>query len=233
MADVDIQKKISIFLKSALENYFVNDYNDAIRDLKSAEVIDRDNHEILYNLGICYSRLGLYVTAAAYFERILSLPMGVVDVLTVRKLFSYALIQTGDFLKAGDVLNRVLNSVPADITALSMKGYCLQKQGLFSQAIDVYRLIVSYDKTDLNACNSLAYILAENNTNLDEALELAVLVNNSVPGSPSYLDTLGFVYMKRGEYNAAKNFLKKASGLSPLSSDIIEHLKQLNSLHTG
>jgi tetratricopeptide (TPR) repeat protein len=58
--------------------------------------------------------------------------------------------------------------------------------------------------------NNLAWLIAENHGNLDEALQLAtaaVSKNQSVPG---YYDTLGWVYMKKGLYSPAVEQMRKA-----------------------
>jgi len=68
----DINSILNSLRKTALDNLFTRDYDSAIGELKKAEMIDRDNPEILFNLGISYSRKGLYKTASEYFQRVLS-----------------------------------------------------------------------------------------------------------------------------------------------------------------
>ena len=69
MTDSDLQKKIDGFLNSALKKFLISDFDSAIRELKAAEMLDKENPEILYNLGINYCRLGLDKTAIAYFKK--------------------------------------------------------------------------------------------------------------------------------------------------------------------
>lgn len=63
------------------------------------------------------------------------------------------------------------------------------------------------------AANNLAWLIAENQGNLDEALQLAnsaVAKNQTVAG---FYDTLGFVYLKKGLYSPAVQQFKKAVAL--------------------
>jgi tetratricopeptide (TPR) repeat protein len=67
------------------------------------------------------------------------------------------------------------------------------------------------------AANNLAWLIAENQGNLDEALQLAtsaVSKNQTVAG---FYDTLGWVYLKKGLYLPAIEQLKKAVALDESS----------------
>ena len=76
------------------------------------------------------------------------------------------------------------------------------------------------------ALNNYAYALAERGERLDEALRMAERAVDAQPSSPSYLDTLGWVYYRLGRYDAAAETLTRAvdaSGGSP-SATVLEHL---------
>lgn len=71
------------------------------------------------------------------------------------------------------------------------------------------------------AANNLAWLLAENQGNLDEALQLAsasVGKNQSVAG---YYDTLGWVYFKKGLYPSAVEQLRKAVAIDEKSGNAV------------
>jgi len=227
MSDTGLNEKINGFLKTALEKFIVSDFNEAIRDLRAAEVLDRDNPEILYNLGVCYSRLGLFKTSVQYYERLIALPDTFIEILTVRKLLAFSLIQTGQYTDAEKAIEGVLLKTPRDTAALSMKGYCLEKLGRYRDAVTVYSEIIKIDKGNLNSYNSIAYILAMTKTNLDRALKLARTACEKKDNNPAYLDTLGFVCMKRGDRAAAKKYFTKALELAPFSKEIKAHLREL------
>ena len=67
------------------------------------------------------------------------------------------------------------------------------------------------------AANNLAWLIAENQGNLDEALQLATAAvsrNQTVAG---FYDTLGWVYFKKGLYSAAVKQFRKAVALEEKS----------------
>jgi tetratricopeptide (TPR) repeat protein len=230
MSEVELQKKIDDFLQSALRKFIIKDYNEAIRDLKAAEVLDKDNPAILYNIGINYSRLGLYKTAIKYFSRILKLKLTFVDILDVKKLISYACINTGEIKKAIKYLEDVLSTTPDDVSGRNMLGYCLEIQGKYDDAREMYKAIIEIDKENYNAYNSLAYITAKTDGNLQESLRFAQIAHESNQKNPAYLDTIGFIHMKMKNLDTAEQFLKRASELAPLSEEVQQHINDLEEI---
>src|SRR4029450_11914643 len=81
------------------------------------------------------------------------------------------------------------------------------------------------------AHNNVAWILASQGKSLEEALQSArkaealVRANQALAASlPGVLDTLGFVYYKRGEYGLAEPPLRQAAELSTNDPTIQYHL---------
>jgi len=79
-----------------------------------------------------------------------------------------------------------------------------------------YRAALKIYPDSADAANNLAFILAERGENLNEALELAQKARSKFPENPNIIDTLGWVYYKKGLYdNAISEF-----------SDAVEKLPQ-------
>lgn len=74
------------------------------------------------------------------------------------------------------------------------------------------------------ALNYLAYMWAEKGVNLDKALEYATRAVKLVPDEGAYLDTMGWVYYKRGEHSKALDYLRKAIKAMPDDPVIVDHL---------
>ncbi|MDQ3130621.1 MAG: tetratricopeptide repeat protein [Acidobacteriota bacterium] len=68
------------------------------------------------------------------------------------------------------------------------------------------------------AANNLAWLLAENQGNLDEALMLAQKSVSQIQNSAGFYDTLGWIYYKKGLYTPAVEQLKKAVALDEAES---------------
>jgi tetratricopeptide (TPR) repeat protein len=81
----------------------------------------------------------------------------------------------------------------------------------FDAAVDYFRKAVAKDENSVFAANNLAWIYAVyGKGNLDEAVRLAQSAVQASPGVPSFSDTLGWVYYKKGLYGAATEQLQKA-----------------------
>ncbi len=73
-----------------------------------------------------------------------------------------------------------------------------------------YRAALAIDDLNARAANNLAYVLAEDARDLDEALALAERATTLEPLNPVMLDTLGLVRYQRGEYEQAARALERA-----------------------
>ena len=92
----------------------------------------------------------------------------------------------------------------------TMLGILEDGRGNTAQAEANYRKALEISPDTPIAANNLAWLIAENQGNLDEALQLAtgaVAKNQSVP---VFYDTLGWVYLKKGLAHSAVEQLKKA-----------------------
>jgi len=226
----DINSILNDIKKSALTNLFSKDYDLAIDDLKKAEMIDQENPEILFNLGIAYSRKGLFKTANEYFTKVLNLNTSYIDSANVKKNIAFCFIQNKDYDKAINILGEVIEDFNSDIQARNMKGYCLEKKGRLKDALKTYREIFHYDRSNINSLNSSSYLMALLNIELKSALKIAEFVYKKDKLNPAYNDTLGFVYMKLGNYTEAEKYFKAAVSMLPFNEEINDHIKELNSL---
>lgn len=92
----------------------------------------------------------------------------------------------------------------------TMLGILEDGRGKTAEAEKAYRKALELAPGTAIAANNLAWLIAENHGNLDEALQLAtaaVSKNQTVAG---FYDTLGSIYLKKGLYPPAIQQLKKA-----------------------
>jgi tetratricopeptide (TPR) repeat protein len=223
----NVNQRIQELMSSALSYLGSGDMESAIEELKTADILDNNNPEILYNLGVIHSKQGLHKTAIPYYEKILSLPSSFIETLQVKKLLAYSRILTGLYAEAVPLIRELVKNAPSDTTALSLAGYAFEKAGKIDEAITMNERVVSMDPQNLNASNSLAYLLAVNGRDLDRALTLAKKALDSNNESAAYNDTIGFIYFKKNQNEAAKRHLKKAFELDPASEEIRNHLHEL------
>jgi len=103
-------------------------------------------------------------------------------------------------------------------------GRIYEKIGEKGKAKQAYLRTIQADPTEPIAYNNLAWMAAEENTNLDEALMWGEKAVSLTPDSPQFHDTLGWVYRARGEPAKAETALQKSSKLDPEKAEVWFHL---------
>jgi len=99
-------------------------------------------------------------------------------------------------------------------------------QGKLDVAKQRYEKVVAANPQSAMAANNLAYIYAEEGGNLDVALNLAQTAKRVSPDNPNFIDTLGFVLLKKGLAPAAIPEFQAALNKSPRNATIQLHLAQ-------
>jgi tetratricopeptide (TPR) repeat protein len=107
---------------------------------------------------------------------------------------------------------------------LFMKGVYQEKAGDRDECIETMRQVIKRDPTNSSAYNYLGYLFAEKGENLDEAEALIKRALELKPDDGFYLDSLGWVYYQRGDYDQALPILEQALKLQPDEGVIMEHI---------
>ncbi|MDJ0667466.1 MAG: tetratricopeptide repeat protein, partial [Desulfobacterales bacterium] len=77
------------------------------------------------------------------------------------------------------------------------------QQGQPDKSEQHYRQALEINPEFAPAANNLAYLLAQKNQHLDEALNYARIAKEQYPNDPGVMDTLGFVYLRKGLVDSA------------------------------
>ena len=128
--------------------------------------------------------------------------------------------------RAVQILEKGLQQVPDDTTLQFGLASAQQAAQKYEDAIDTYKAILKRDPSLDAAANNIAAIIAdrkfEDPKSLEDALSFAQRFQ--VSENPYYLDTLGWVHYRRGDYNLAVVFLKRAVDQLPAHPVINYHL---------
>ena len=89
-------------------------------------------------------------------------------------------------------------------------GTIYQETGRNGEAEKHYLQALKLDPEDPEAYNTLGYFYADTNQKLDEALTLVNKALKMKPGAGHILDSLGWVYYRRGDFNTAAEKLTEA-----------------------
>lgn len=113
---------------------------------------------------------------------------------------------------------------PADTKILNSIAILQSQNGQARQAIATLNKQLALDPNNAAAMNNLAYNLAETGTDLDRALALAQGVARKFPNDPGVIDTLGWVYTKRGLNQSAIQVLRALVKKNPNEPAFRYHL---------
>lgn len=97
-----------------------------------------------------------------------------------------------------------------NIEACMLAGQVEEASGHYSEAAAFYQKVLVLDSDNIFALNNLAYVLSRDATHLEEALGLARTAKDRAPESPEVLDTLGWLYYRKGMYDLAAKELEHA-----------------------
>jgi tetratricopeptide (TPR) repeat protein len=111
----------------------------------------------------------------------------------------------------------------SNLPAHTMVGILLAEQGKRDEAIKAYERIVDGEKA-AEAANNIAFSYAEQGTNLDLALQLAIAAKQRMPDNPIVDDTIGWVYYKQDLPALAVKPLESAVKRLPNHAELLVHL---------
>jgi tetratricopeptide (TPR) repeat protein len=94
----------------------------------------------------------------------------------------------------------------------------------WDEAVEAYEMALRLDRDNHNAMNNYAYFLSLRKERLDYAQELAERAVDMEPGNAAYLDTMGWVYFKQGNYEAAREYIQRSVDTGDASAEVYEHL---------
>lgn len=94
----------------------------------------------------------------------------------------------------------------------------------WEEAVEAYEMALRLDRNNHNAMNNYAYYLSLREERLDYALEMSERAVSMEPGNAAYLDTLGWIYFKKGNYEKAKEYITMSVETGDASAEVYEHL---------
>jgi tetratricopeptide (TPR) repeat protein len=134
------------------------------------------------------------------------------------------------FSDAGQALDKAeqLSTKPEDKQYIwFLRGSTLEREKRFAEAEEQFKKVISSDPQHASALNYLGYMLADQNTKLEEALGYIKHAVELDPANGAYLDSLGWAYFRLGKYELAEENLVKASQKINTDPTVHDHLGDL------
>ena len=186
----------------------------AWEELTSMYMIQEQYHHVFYTVSQARKKIGHSSLRLEVFE-------------------GYALFRSGNYLKSVQLLENARSYekhespswllVQANIT----RAMAYDKLHRQLKSINAYKDVLGIDPENVLALNNLAYLYAERGENLNEAMKYAKQAVDAEPDNPVFLDTLGWLYYKTGDYEKAREIIEKALSMEPHEAEIYEHLAEI------
>jgi tetratricopeptide (TPR) repeat protein len=148
----------------------------------------------------------LYQSAADNYKQVLKSNGNATDIWLRLGTLQRALGQPDAALAS---FEQASNTNPQDVNAILQRAMLLETMGRKKEAGDLYNRALGIDPNNALALNNLAFMNADNGTNLDQAMTFAERAKKQAPKSPDVSDTLGYVYFRKNLNSAALEIFKQ------------------------
>ncbi len=211
----------AIFRCYAMENKSKEALAVCLDQLKVVEAVPAMSAMVYEMMGRLYTRMGsLEKAEAAYFTAIEKNPD------TTRPYYGLAAVyqRQGTPEKVMAQLRGVIEKNQNDPLPHVLMGIMSEGKGDIEDAKAAYRKALAVKNDIVAAANNLAYILADANEDIDEALSLARMAKGKAINNPNIMDTLGLVYYRKGLYESGISEFKESLEKLPENATVNYHL---------
>lgn len=196
-------------------------YDEAIEKLQPALKNFPDEFVLNLILGLSYSQKNDHINAKKYFLKCYELNP---NDLTALSSLGFTLNQLNEPDEALVYLNKAMSIDSKNIQVLGLLGLIYDNKKMYEECDIVYNQALEADSSNAFILNNYAYSLAERGERLDDALSLSKSAVDQEPENSSYLDTIGWIYFRLGNYDLAKEFIQKAIDIDSNNAVQTDHL---------
>ena len=166
----------------------------------------KENSKVLVHLGYLHSQKKEYATAVRYFDRAIQL-----DPKNSKSYFLKGLAYSYEEKHhlAEQYMKKAITIDQNDLYYFYL-ATVLEKRKKVNETISTLKQAIKRNPRNARACNYLGYLYADKNMNLEESYRLIQCALEIEPNNGAYLDSLGWVYYRKGNYKKALSQLLKA-----------------------
>jgi tetratricopeptide (TPR) repeat protein len=202
-------------------------YDKAIEVSRKAVEADPKNHDLKMMLA---GELADHNQADEGFKIIKSLLTNTVEDRSLWITMVQMHIRLHMWKEAEEDLNKVESYTTKKddrVYLLFLRGENAERQKRYEQAEQYFRQVLDLDPANALTLNYYGYMLADKAQRLPEALKLIRKAVEQEPMNGAYLDSLGWCYLKMGDYELAEENLKKAVDRDQTDPTVHDHLGDL------
>ncbi len=214
-------------LMGMVETEMAQNHPDQAMQLLQNESAKAPNRmDLILALGNTAVRSGKYDEAISYFDKVsASLAKGPKE--AQGKIF-FSIGETyrrkGDLSNAIVALQKAREFLPEDGDLLGTLALVLDAAGRWTEARQVYELVIKLNPNNGVALNNLAFLLCEHGGDLDDALTKATRAKQLLPNLSEVSDTLGWIYLKKNLTDNAIDIFKDLVSKVPAQATFRYHL---------
>jgi tetratricopeptide (TPR) repeat protein len=198
---------------------------DALAMLRAEADKNPNNIDLRLAIGNIAVRSGKYDEALGSFNQILSaLDQNSKQRGDIFLRLGETYRRKGDDAGAVAVLQKAREVLPDNITVLSTLALTLDHAGRWSEAKQMYEATLKLDANNGIGLNNLAFLIAEHNGDLDDALTKAQKAKQLLPNTYEVADTLGWIYLKKNLSDNAIEIFRDLTNRAPNQSTFHYHL---------
>jgi tetratricopeptide (TPR) repeat protein len=199
--------------------------DEALSFLKRTIAENQDNDRlvaVLHELrgAVLMSQRDFEQSEAAFKKALELYPDLVAPYLSLARLYQ----ATKETNKAIGQYQAILDKQPKFIQAHMALGAIYEAEGKDAEARTMYEKALEINPDFAPAANNLAWMLLQENEDLDRALELAKRAKKQLPDDPNVADTLGLAFLAKGFYPSAISELSDAAEKMPEHPTVLYHL---------
>lgn len=202
--------------------YFDNQkYEEAAKLMHEAIIQFPDDFAVNLILGLSLAQNNHHDDAIGYLKKSVELNPNDINALSA---YAYTLSQLKQNDEAITYLKKALIISPDDVNLLGTLGLIYNSLEMWDECDSTYGRALKIDSMNALVNNNYAYSLSERGSNLEEALRMVEIAIEADPDNTSYLDTIGWVYYKLGNYVEAKKYLERAIEIGGERAVMLDHL---------
>jgi tetratricopeptide (TPR) repeat protein len=139
-------------------------------------------------------------------------------------LIGFTLNRMGRDNEAIEYLRKSLRFSPKDVETLSTLALIYDSQKRYEQSDSTYEVALKIAPDNHLLLNNYGYSLADRGIQLERALKMIQKALEQDPENGAYLDSMGWIYFKLGDYKNAVYYIEKSVKVRSTSAVVLEHL---------
>ncbi|HEX9972360.1 MAG TPA: tetratricopeptide repeat protein [bacterium] len=214
--------------------YQQEDWEPAEINFKKSIDLNKDFPRSWITLGLLYFRTQKLESAEEHFKQaVAALP----DDPHINFLLGSVLNQRRKTDEAILHLENCLKLDPNYVDAMSTLAMIYDEKKVYQKSDSLYQAAIKAQPDYPLLMNNYSYSLSVRGIKLNEAIELAKKAVAADSTNGAFLDTLGWIYFKQGDYQNALEYISRAIRYRDTSAEVMEHLgdvyEKLNDLENA